>query len=168
MIRQIPKKTGFTLIELLVVISIIGLLASVIFAALSSARGKAKDAALISEVGELQKIAEQVASDTGSYAQAQPSWHLPDVPANGGPHTCAQAGGGGNYAAQWQGICNAILNNSTGAPNEWDFLAGNQPGTGQVYSFTVWLPYQKMYYCLGSSGSSITSGGNGVGCWNNP
>lgn len=47
-------RRGFTLIELLVVISIIGLLASIVLAGTTSARNKAKDARVISDVQQIR------------------------------------------------------------------------------------------------------------------
>ena len=41
---------GFTLIELLVVISIIGVLASIVLAATTSSRNKAKDGKIVSDI----------------------------------------------------------------------------------------------------------------------
>jgi prepilin-type N-terminal cleavage/methylation domain-containing protein len=47
------NKKGFTLVELLVVIAIIGILSSVVFASLSTARGKARTAAAQQTMGSL-------------------------------------------------------------------------------------------------------------------
>ncbi len=59
--------TGFTLIELLVVISIIGLLSSIIFSSLSSARLKARDAARMQGLVQFRSAAELYTNDNGHY-----------------------------------------------------------------------------------------------------
>lgn len=56
---------GFTLIELLVVLAIIALLSSVVFAALSSARMKARDAARIANAQQVVKALEMHGVETG-------------------------------------------------------------------------------------------------------
>jgi len=48
------KSKGFTLIELLVVISIIGILSSIVFASLQTARGKARDALRVSDLNQIR------------------------------------------------------------------------------------------------------------------
>ncbi|MDR3546798.1 MAG: prepilin-type N-terminal cleavage/methylation domain-containing protein [Candidatus Pacebacteria bacterium] len=64
------RARGFTLIELLVVIAIIGLLSSVILAALNTARNKAYDSSRKSNLVEVQKALELYYNDNGVYPQA--------------------------------------------------------------------------------------------------
>jgi prepilin-type N-terminal cleavage/methylation domain-containing protein len=56
------KNKGFTLIELLVVVSIIGLLASIVLVSLGTARNRAKDAAIKSDLSGLRAAAELYAT----------------------------------------------------------------------------------------------------------
>lgn len=61
------KNKGFTLIELLVVISIIGLLSSVVLGSLSSARQKAKNTKVVSEMNQLKIAFDMYRTDKGKY-----------------------------------------------------------------------------------------------------
>lgn len=60
-------RAGFTLIELLVVIAVIGILASVILASLGSARKKAADAKMKSELKQISTALEFYYDSYGSY-----------------------------------------------------------------------------------------------------
>jgi prepilin-type N-terminal cleavage/methylation domain-containing protein len=80
------NQKGFTLIELMVVITIIGLMASVVLAALASSRATARDTQRVQMVKELQKALELYRNaNNGNYpcATAMPA--------------CAGAAGGGVY-----------------------------------------------------------------------
>ncbi len=61
------KMRGFTLLELLVVMAIIGVLASVIFLAVESARLKAREASRIAGIREIQKALEMYYTANGQY-----------------------------------------------------------------------------------------------------
>ena len=71
---KINSKRGFTLIELLVVISIIALLASIIFSAVTAARSKARDAERISDMRQLSNAINLYFSDKGSLPRNQTGW----------------------------------------------------------------------------------------------
>lgn len=60
-------RKGFTLIELLVVIFIIGLLASIIIVAVSSARAKGRDSRRVADIKSVQTALEMYNDTNGSY-----------------------------------------------------------------------------------------------------
>ena len=159
--------TGFTLIELLVVVSLIGLLASIVLVSLSSARLKAKDAAIKEGLVQMRNLMEMNANDTGSYALLQPQQWVPFTGV-----TCATWGVSGTYAAQAQQVCTSIVNQETGSTpgaGYW-FYSGNSVNIIQKYSLLAWLPGQQIYLCVGSSGVSTDTGSSWAnpGCFNNP
>jgi len=65
---------GFTLIELLVVIAIIGVLSSVVMASLNTARIKSRDAARISQLGQIRSALELYYLDHGYYPATDCGW----------------------------------------------------------------------------------------------
>ena len=65
--HNVLRPRGFTLIELLVVISIIGVLSSVILAAVNSARYSANDAKRFSDLRQMEKALDTYYVDNGKY-----------------------------------------------------------------------------------------------------
>jgi len=62
------KKNAFTLIELLVVIAIIAILAAVVLVSLTGARTRARDARIISSMGQIRTGAEVFYTQNNTYA----------------------------------------------------------------------------------------------------
>ncbi|HYF28920.1 MAG TPA: type II secretion system protein [Candidatus Paceibacterota bacterium] len=100
---------GFTLIELLMVISIIALMSAVVLSGLSSARSKAKDAAIKRQVMEMRTLMAREFSDNGSYAFLKTASYGPITPAI----DCPTPGAGtnnlrGTYGQRFRDSCLAI------------------------------------------------------------
>ncbi len=169
-------KRGFTLIELLVVIAIIGMLSSIVFASLNSARLKGKDATIRAEVRELRNILELVYDDTGSYDTMNKGWVTQSVPTCTGFFASVDA----KYRAQAIAICDKIVANvktaNTVGPTYLFWLSQGMGNSDKYYSIMVPLNNGK-WLCSGSGGTTgeydAYGGGAGdptakPGCWGNP
>ena len=157
--KQVSK--GFTLIELLVVIAIIGVLSSVVVAALNTARLKARDASVISGAQQMAALMQLEYSDNADYGNLEVGWITTAAGCN--------SVYAGNYATNARQICNSILN--AGVPGNM-LYTGNNVDFHNKFSVMVYLPYKGTYYCRGSSGASSNTD-TGVsflspGCWANP
>jgi prepilin-type N-terminal cleavage/methylation domain-containing protein len=110
------NKKGFTLIELLVVIAIIGLLSSLAIVSLNSARNKANDTKIKSDLAQVRTDAEVSTNGTGDYTgYAIPSQLVPPACSDDAAYEInADASG---YVA-WADLCDAVGDyciDSTGA-----------------------------------------------------
>lgn len=174
MIKKYGK--GFTLIELLVVIAIIGILSSVVLASLSSARGKARDNAVIQEARQLASIMALEYSDSGSYAQLQRGWLLAGTtPTPCVPTSTALAG---NYKDQVTAICNRINDLTSSIPSTNNRLyigvmsTSVVPSTSSVHAYTIIVALPSTngvnFYCIGNSGRNSIGPIGSPNTWTNP
>lgn len=70
----IKNKSGFTLIELLVVMAIIGVLSSIIFSVISSARIRGRDVKRIQDLKQIQTALAMYYNDNGNYPSTGGNW----------------------------------------------------------------------------------------------
>jgi len=70
------KSRGFTLTEIMVVIAIIGILVGVVLVAMGPVRKRAKDARIVSDMLQLQNLAENIYLDEGNYDKVDPALSL--------------------------------------------------------------------------------------------
>jgi len=136
---NVRRNGGFTLIELLVVIAIIGILSSIILVSLNSARKKANDTRVISDV---QQIRTQLEADyNGNYNGDLISSGL--SPTAVGSSTISQL------------LTDATNNGSSGIVTE-TLMATNTPN---AIGYIIYgpLPSQtspQKYFCMSSDGST--------------
>lgn len=162
---------GFTLIELLVVIAIIGLLSSVVLASLQSARAKARDTAIMSEVRQLGNLMNLEYLDSKSYQAISPGWMVSTTPVA----SCASVTLTGTYATRVRDICAKIASLTDNTKSQQVYMGVAATGGYQSFTIMVWLPYKARFLCLGhngktSSDATASSGVNGTypGCYSDP
>jgi type IV pilus assembly protein PilA len=109
------RSKGFTLIELLVVIAIIGILSAVVLASLSTARNKAQDAKVQSQLKSLQVAAEIYYSTNGNYGTTVSCGTMVADPTSGIAGLMTASAWPNNTAP----VCVATL--SSGAANAYSF-----------------------------------------------
>lgn len=121
------RANGFTLIELLVVVAIIGMLSSIILASMTSARNKANDSSVKSNLRTAAVQAALYQSDIGSYGTAVSAGSCPtsgtsmfvaSANVKQAIATAANAGGGATRCAT-DGINFAISVQLRSNTNHW-------------------------------------------------
>lgn len=70
MYRKWSTQRGFTLVELMVVLSIISLMSSIVLASLSTARARAADAAIRTDLNNIRSFSQIYFSNLGQYSTA--------------------------------------------------------------------------------------------------
>lgn len=163
------KKTphqGFTLIELLVVISIISLLASIVFASLNSARSKARDTRRVADVRQIVLALNFVADSTGgTYPTSGGTWRCLGNPESATANCWGTAGFVG-----FTTLNNALLsylnpipkdprnNDNTGCGRNAYLYNSNVPA-GDRYPGSPAGTYIHWYFENASAGSAACAGG---------
>ncbi len=141
------KNKGFTLIELLVVIAIIGMLASIVFTRVQTARTRARDAERVQEIKSLQNaLALYSASNGGNF------------PPLGGPFPYGPASLTGSDAVSTalksSGSINAIPMDPT---NSGSYVYTYEAPSATNYTIRYFLETDSI---LGKNGAEGTTSGN--------
>jgi len=141
---------GFTLIELLVVIAIIGILSSVVLASLNTARNKASDTAIQSNLANTRAEAELFYSFGNTYD---------GVCALTGTSTIGDSVSAAEIAFDGSSSTPYLLT----APADWSDGDGACHATAGAWAAAVPMKTSNTHYCVDSTGAAkIVSGDVGL------
>ncbi|MGC9605547.1 MAG: type II secretion system protein [Minisyncoccia bacterium] len=149
-VRPMEARRGFTLIELLVVVSIIGLLAAIILASLSSARKKGNDARIISDVQQTR-----VALHLGFNGNGYPDLvNGQNANCNGGNTLNATFANCVNASGPYFTALNALNNDATvqGGVLYYTVTGGNNTNTTAFAIRGQLVANNSAYFCIDSNG----------------
>lgn len=146
-------KKGFTLIELLVVIAIIGMLSSIVFASLNTARIKARESFFKQEIIQLSKLMHLEYADSGNYGNLSTGGRWVNDPVHVSAVSCDTAyplsSTVSKYIAQANALCKKITKIGP-APTGYALYVTGNTDTFSVQGY-LYNPGE-LIYCIGSSG----------------
>ncbi|MEI6040263.1 MAG: type II secretion system protein [Candidatus Berkelbacteria bacterium] len=130
-------KKAFTLIELLVVIAIIGILSATVLVSLNSAKKKAKDVRVKSDLNQIRTLATNYMLNTGSFAGLTYC-----MTGYGSDHNCVDAGWysiNDDQDKSKQKISDLAkdIQIQLGNPSDYSFWFGDQSGTSGGKSVAI-------------------------------
>ena len=166
-IKNYKNKKGFTLIELLVVITIIGILAAIIFANITLSRKQARESKAMAEMYSIRTAMEMLYSDTGKFPNGNDAYCPPVVSGNNevdlSLDSAGLMGNDGNYT-NWNGPYVANVIDPWGTPYFLDEDYHCTAGAKGCNGFVTTNNSNILSVLVSCGPDKMVSGSNGGAC----